>query len=287
MNFITLSDYKFLPQGLALAESLRKYDSNFTLHYLCLDYSSYYEIHKGTYKNIRPYYLRDEESFNSELKKIKGNLPSKEALQVAPIVGLTAYQMEYYWTLASWFTNYLMETGKYDSLTYVDSDLYFFDDWNKTFETIGDRSVGFVRNNSDNDKVNGQYNVSFVYFKNNLIGNQALLSWKNWVCDSNNPYKKTHGDCGDQKYLELIPELFGENNVCILDDEGIIQLAPWNVNVDKQPLFFHFSGFKYDKEDYVPALRHGLTKNRLNKDLPSHVKAWYDEYHAEVLKWVK
>jgi len=45
--------------------------------------------------------------------------------------------------------------------------------------------------------------------------------------DPNNRWHKTHGLCGDQKYLELFFDLFESKNIKILD-ENIGHGAPWN-----------------------------------------------------------
>tara|TARA_R110002012_G_scaffold121344_1_gene270758 strand:+ start:198 stop:734 length:537 start_codon:yes stop_codon:yes gene_type:complete len=170
---------------------------------------------------------------------------------------------------------------------FIDADIFFFDDWTKLYENLEDVSVGIVEHRCPYGPANGKYNVGIVYFKNDIDGYKCLTWWKNCLLFQDNEFYKTHGMCGDQKYLELFEELF--EGVVVLD-KYIGHLAPWNYayhNYEnkkivwqgkKQDLMYcHFSNFKprYDDNDFEMAPRHGIRR-------PSHpyVERIYGEYFA-------
>ena len=264
ITLTTLSDINFLPQVLSLYQSLEKHTKDFKLYYLCLDNEIYEffrdEIQNGQYKNIIPVDIRVLHVDQDYLQLLKKPL-SFEAMNVGNKKNIDPKRMEMMWCLASFFSYYVLETYNPDSVIYVDSDVYFYSDVQNIVDKIENKSIGIVKNNAS-DENNGKYNVSFTYFKNDRIGNSCLYTWRNWLLNPNNEYVKEYGQCGDQKYLNLFPELFGEHNICILDDAGIIQKAPWSFRTVKgNPDFFHFSDFRadYEKDFFVPAQRHGIT----------------------------
>lgn len=279
-TFCTLSDWNYVHYGISLYRSLLVKSSDFKLYYLCLDKQTYDYI-SGAYKNIIPIFLDDLLEKEEELRTLKEQPASFESINVGRQKGVEPKKYQFMWALASYFSYYLMEKYDLEDITYLDSDLYFYNDWKKIFNVIGDRSIGLTKNNAPNEN-NGIYNVSLIYFKNDIIGNQALWSWRNWLLDSNNEYYKEYGQCGDQKYLELFSKLFGKENICVLDDEGILQLSPWSLSTTiqkrdiKEISFYHFSDFSYE----APARRHGI--NSLEQLEPQVIKLY--ESYSQMLK---
>ena len=102
-NLCTVSDINYLPQGLALYDSLVKKSKNFVLHYLCLDTKTYGVVSKIA-PNIKAYHIDDFLADNPELVKIRNSNYSY-----------------FCWLLASYFSNKLLP--KYSSITYIDSDI--------------------------------------------------------------------------------------------------------------------------------------------------------------------
>ena len=109
----------------------------------------------------------------------------------------------------------------------------------------------------------------------------------------NNPFYAGYGQCGDQKYLELFPSIFGKDNVCIID-ENIGHLAPWSASFheyrdekivwesrDQDLYFFHFAHF-------VPDFKSDSYKTSYNREWiwgdPEKqnvkVRQLYDDYYA-------
>jgi len=272
--FCTLSDSNYLAFGLAMYRSLRKVNPNFVLYYLCLDDRTYKIISDLNYPDLRAIGIFEIDS--PKLQYFKG----------------TTIHENYCWALASYFTDWLMNTLMIPSITYIDSDIYFYSDWEPFFKEIGDKDVGIVthRFTHNKDTKTGKYNVGVIYFKASENGRACLRWWRDVVIDPQNKYFKTHGTCGDQKYLELFEPLFG--NICVVDNIG--HLASWNAKDHvvigndiiwqrkvQRLIWFHISHFK-------PDYKHNTYRtNKRGEWYPERVpgvKRLLDEYFEELKK---
>jgi hypothetical protein len=288
-NFCTVADSGFLNRVLALNKSLKKFSSNYKLHLLCLDDKIYESIDDS---NIQLYKLESLLE-DKHLLEAKDNPPSRESLLNCSGDLIKAKRLQFVWSLSAYFSWYCLENLNCEDILYIDSDIYFYNNWEDLYSNLNNVSIGIVEHRCLTSPLNGKYNVGIVYFKNDLDGYKCLTWWKNCLLFTNHEFYKTHNTCGDQKYLELFPVLF--KNVVILD-KFIGHLAPWNINehkyedemiiwnnVKQKLLYFHFSNFKpdFDKNTYIPAQRHGIL--HLNN---SFLKSIYDEYF-ESLKETK
>lgn len=247
--FCTLSDKNYLALGIALYRSLKEHCKEpFTLYYLCLDEETKTRLLNENYEEIEPVSLSDLEQ-EKDLREARENRPYNE----------------YCWTLASYFTYFLLKEKKSGDLSYIDSDIFFYQDPQIIFEEIGSKDVGIIahRHNCVGN-TDGAYNVGIIHFKNTEKGMEVLKWWRDAVLYKK--YPEYHG-CGDQKYLEGFIPNFGEENICVAD-KTFGHGAPWNYRLygydkfeegkviwgDKeQPFVFnHFSRLKYDvKTDQV------------------------------------
>ena len=280
-NICTVSDIKYLYQGLALFESLSK-SENITLHYLCIDQISY-DILKNIKNNkLIIYNINDLLNNDNNLINLKNS------------------DYRYFcWSLASYFSNHLLSKNVGDSITYIDSDIYFHEKIELLFESFSKKDVGIFRHRQFSLSISrpeGHYNVGGVYFKNSDIGKNVLNWWSDAVLHKKYPHLST---CGDQKYLEEFPRMC--SNIFI--DGEIGHGAPWQwqlFNFDnyendgtiiwegkKQKLIFsHFSQFNYNLENdtYLPSSQHHiytpLTMYTENKGL----KIIYDDYFNKIKK---
>jgi len=280
-NICTVSDIKYLYQGLALFESLSK-SENITLHYLCIDQISY-DILKNIKNNkLIIYNINDLLNNDNNLINLKNS------------------DYRYFcWSLASYFSNHLLSKNVGDSITYIDSDIYFHEKIELLFESFSKKDVGIFRHRQFSLSISrpeGHYNVGVVYFKNSDIGKNVLNWWSDAVLHKKYPHLST---CGDQKYLEEFPRMC--SNIFI--DGEIGHGAPWQwqlFNFDnyendgtiiwegnKQKLIFsHFSQFNYNLENdtYLPSSQHHiytpLTMYTENKGL----KIIYDDYFNKIKK---
>lgn len=281
MYYCTLSDKKYLLQGLALYNSLLKFEKNFILYWLCLDEETYDALTELKSRNIYPIMLSYLEHKDKELVKAKSN--------PACLYG-TQYS-QYCWALTPYFMNFVLknfvEEGK--PLMYIDSDIVFYHSPQLILNDIGSQSIGIHshRGESKYDITNpvGEFNVGVVVIKNNEIGMQCSEWWKHCLLNPDNEYYKIYGTCGDQKYLDLFIPLF--KDVCVFDRMNCGYLSPWcfdNATTDKkviykgkvQPVvFYHFSHFNYDLEKNTWS---DSIQKEWNPARRPEIQQYYEEY---------
>ena len=237
-----LCDYNYIHFSLALVYSLlEKSKEDFVIDFLCLDDETYEIIKTINYK-VKAY----RECDILKCKKLMWYKHNDK--------------LNYFYTLASYFSNFIMKTIDCKSVMYIDSDILFHKDVYYLYNAFGEKDVGIFRHRfTGNKDFCGEFNVGVVYFKNSQKGRQVLEWWAYSVL-----YKKYSelglDSCGDQKYLNMFPRLLNENELFI--DGNIGHGAPWNwvdtdlTNVDKYLIkyknseqvlvFTHFSKFMYD-----------------------------------------
>jgi hypothetical protein len=167
-------------------------------------------------------------------------------------------RIEYYFTCTPSLILYLLRHRvDADQLSYLDADLYFFDDPAPLFAEMGDGSIAIIEHRyppgSPQPEEGGVYNVGFLSFRRDHQAQACLEWWRErcleWCYD-----RFEDGRFADQKYLDQWPSLF--NQVVVLQQKGA-GVAPWNVanlplrwegdrvSVGGEPLiFYHFSGIK-------------------------------------------
>ena len=286
--FCTVADYNFRRRVWALNQSLLEKSEDYVLYVLALDKEANVVFNEEGWKNknIKTIFVEDLLESDKHLLKCRTNSPSYEALNVSAGDKERATWMQFVWSLSAYFTWYCLENFDTEDILYIDADIYFFDNWEKVYDNLGDTSIGIVEHRCPYSPSNGKYNVGIVYFKNDLDGYKCCTWWKNCLLFPDNEYYKTHGMCGDQKYLELFEELF--EGVKTLD-KHFIHLAPWNFayheykdtqeviwNSEIQNMMYcHFSNFKpnYEEKTYLMAPRHGFEQAQ-----NIFIKKIYDEY---------
>ena len=248
----TISDYGFLAKGLTLYESLLNHTDDIVLHYLCVDDKSFNTL--SNYKSESLQVYQDVQFADDRLESLK------------------IKDIEYYrYVLASYFTHYLMVNDIGD-INYIDSDIYFYDDFTIILNEIAEKEVGVFRHRQTpmyvND-ANGLFNVGVVHFKQTPTGRDALEWWTHAVLHRKYPHLAT---CGDQKYLDAFLNLPRDK---LFIDGNIGHGAPWLWQLydytdffkdgsiiwenNKQKLLFsHFSNFDYNlkSNSFVAAQRH-------------------------------
>lgn len=237
-SFATLFDHRYMPQGLALYESLKKHSSGpFTLHVLAMDdlvYATLSLLNVLDCENIALHRLAEfeQEMGLTEIKKSRTH-------------------QEFCWTCASQFCEYLMKSGLTE-ITYLDADCWAFSDLEVAFDEIGDRSIAIALHRliplKKHLEINGRWNVGWMTFRDTPSGRACLAKWARQVRER----CSAEIGCGDQFYLEeFIPD--HGNNVCSFENIGV-NAAPWNIGnwrvtegpcVDGVPIVtFHAHGFE-------------------------------------------
>ena len=240
LNFCTHCDNNYFYKGLALYKSLTEQCPEFTLHWLANDEDTFKQLERINLPNVKQYSLKKLEEENEDLRIAKTNPAGYYGTQWS----------QYCWSVTPYFINYILPSiqGK---LIYCDSDIYFYRSPQIILDIVGDKSIGIHTHKFTppfKDTHTGWYNVGVMVFENNAIGLEVSGKWKQWLLSTTHEYFAKYGTCGDQKYLDLFPELW-KDDVCIFDIENCDHMAPWCCSpIVKSPMFFHFSHFNIDIE---------------------------------------
>ena len=195
-HYCSYFDHRFIPRGLALLSSLRKHGADFRLYVLCLDDLCYDALIRKQLPNVVPIPLPALELFDRDLRAARARRS----------------MIEYFFTLTPAFPLYLLSAyPEIDIITYLDSDLYFFDDPERVFEELGGGSTAIIGHRfSEAGRFReryGIYNVGWVSWRNDHVG-RACLEWYRERCLE---WCFDHADgerFADQKYLDEWPERF-------------------------------------------------------------------------------
>jgi hypothetical protein len=242
-HYCTYFDHRYLPQGLALYNSMRQHIGDFHLSVLALD-----ERCATVLRGLR---LKDVEIINlGELEKADPEFQKSR---------LNRSLVEFYFTSTSCFLHHLLKTrNEIDRLTYIDADTYFFADPG-VIEREAEKSSIVITPHRFRPELTlshlkfGAYNVGWLSFKQDQAGLACLAHWRKqcleWCKD-----EPEEGRFGDQGYLDEWPKLYP--STLVLDRPGFNE-APWNIRpdnisrkdghvfIDHWPLvLFHFQGLQ-------------------------------------------
>jgi hypothetical protein len=282
-NFVTLFDKNYLSRGLALCNSLVKHCDDFSLYILAMDNETEVFLNKENLNNKLVIPLSQIESFYPELIELKK----------------VRSAAEYCWTLTPYSIQYTINKYNLDSCTYLDSDIYFFNNPKILFDEAGNNSIIITEHRyapeCDQTKTSGKYCVQFIFFSNDNNGMEALEWWrqrcKEWC------YSKCEDEkFGDQKYLDDWTTRF--KGVYVPTHIGC-GLAPWNIQLydlimengilfsqdkitkKKQPvLFFHYHQLKkiYADDDKVIWLLNDSDLYNIDGKVKEYIYADYLEF---------
>jgi len=241
--YCSLWDHNYAAKGLALYESLIRHSrSDFRLYVLPMS-----DIARDELASLRLPKLQIVKQSEFELVMVMQAAKANRTF------------VEYCWTCASNLTYYVLNWMEVPTVTYLDSDLYFFDDPERIFHEIGACSIGITPHRLIPEKqhliVNGIFNVGWVTFRNDQVGRTCLDQWaadcRAWCFN-----RHENGKFADQKYLDAWPARHGDA-VAILDQPWIAA-APWNIgthaisqgpNIDGQRICFYHLHELQERED--------------------------------------
>jgi hypothetical protein len=232
-HFVTFFNDAYLPQGIALHNSMRRHIRDFCLWILCADDASFQALSKLKLENVKLLLLSDLET--KELKLAKTNRNAKE----------------YIWTLSPFAPRFVLEADvSIDRVTYIDADTWFLKDPRaifREFESSG-KSVMITDHayapEFDRSETSGPFCVQFMIFSRN--GEQVRRWWEERCLEWCKEYYKD-GKLGDQRYLDDWPDRFSDL-VHVLQNKELI-LAPWNATRFPygNAIVWHFHGLRLKK----------------------------------------
>ncbi len=233
-NFVTIFNKEFIPQGVAMYESMEEKINNFKLWIICVDQTTYDYFDNKNNSNVIPLNLKDFET--EEMKAIKKQRS----------IG------EYCWTLTPFTPKFVFDYDpSIERITYVDADLYFLRNTERIYKEFENskKSVLITEHafdaKNDNSRTNGRFCVQFIIFQK--FGSEEVLNrWQNQCIDwCFSRYED--GKFGDQMYLDDWDSKYSDK-VHVLKDKGAA-LAPWNSQrfSYSEGIFWHFHGLRFGK----------------------------------------
>ena len=251
-NYCTLFDSNYLTHGLAMYESLKQHSESFHLYIFAFDDRSFKLLNKMKLEHVTVISLSDFE--DEELLKVKDERSAGE----------------YCWTCTPSTIKYCIEKYNLESCTYLDADLYFFNNPSVLIEEMENNSVLITEHRYtpeyDQSSTSGIYCVQFMTFKNDENGMKVLNWWRD-ACNEWCFARHEDGKFGDQKYLDDWTTRF----------EGVHKLqnlgggvAPWNVqqydltDINFKLIFYHFHNYKILEDEKIECGTYKLDKNDID-----------------------
>jgi hypothetical protein len=213
-HYVTIFDRLFLPQGLALHQSMVRHAGPFTLWVVCVDDETADVLERLQLPHARPLRLSTLE--NERLRRVK---PSRSA-------------GEYCWTLTPFSFKFVMAADPMVArVTYVDADLWLrrfpspvFDELARSGKHVLITDHAYAPEH-DQSEDSGQFCVQFLTFTRHPDA-ETVRQWWEDRCIEWCFARHEDGKFGDQKYLDMWPVLFGDHVHTLQDKERF--LAPWN-----------------------------------------------------------
>lgn len=243
----TYFDFNYLPRGLALFYSIKKYNKNFEFFALTFDDPTYNYLDNLHEENLKLISLKE---YNSYFKTSKDKYTDKK---------------QYYFSATPNLCSYLFDKQPdIDILLYLDSDVYLFGSLDTLYDEFGDSSIGITEHRV-NPLLNvfvkhyGNYVIGVNLFRNSETGRKCLLEWKS-ECNEWYPGKPGYPlkFFSDQIFLDSWDKKY--SGVKIIKNIGI-NTSYWNaanytfrkINdvffVNDQPLIiYHFSSLRKEND---------------------------------------
>ncbi len=247
-HFVTLFDSSFLPQGLALYDSLAKHGEQFVLWVVCIDEALETSLARLGRPCLKTISLSEIELRHQQL----------------PSLRISRKHVEYCWTLTPFAPQAVFDREPtVRRVTYLDTDVYFFGAPSLLLAELDGANAHVMLTEHaraphyEATSKSGRFCVQFIPFRNSQQG-RAMLRWWQERCVDWCFARIEETRFGDQKYLELWPSLWG-SDVFVLSDSALT-LAPWNVDYllpEGAPRgIYHFQGLRLFAGGDVRLWRH-------------------------------
>ena len=230
-HYVTLFDSAFMPQGLALHASMRRYAGTFTLWVLCMDDDVKAKLDSLGISTIRTVGLGEVET--AALLAVKS----------------TRNRAEYCWTLTPFTPTMVFERDpQVQRVTYIDADMFLLKSPRPIFtEFEASGKAVLITDHAydpeyDESATSGQYCVQFMTFVREA--SEPVRRWWQDRCIEWCFDRIENGKLGDQKYLDDWTIRF-PGSVHVLQQIDVL-LAPWNARrfPYSRAIAWHFHGFR-------------------------------------------
>jgi len=230
-HYVTLFDSNFLPQGLALYESMTRHAAPFILWVLCMDEKTQQILKRLARPSIRLVPISEVET--PQLLQIKQQRT----------------RVEYCWTVTPMTPKIVFDRdASVERVTYLDADMLFLknpEPIHQEFRETG-KSVLITDHafDDENDRAwtSGQYCVQFMTFVRDK--SEIVRQWWEARCLEWCFARREGGKFGDQKYLDDWPSRF-PTEVHALQQLDLL-LGPWNTKRFhySRAITWHFHGLR-------------------------------------------
>ena len=236
-HYITLFDSNYLPMGLCLHGSLMRHAGPFVLWILCMDELVERNLRQLDLPHVRLIALADAE--NDALRGVKNSRT----------------RGEYCWTITPFTPDLVFARDPSAArATYIDADLFFYTSPMPLFAELDAAGKDVLITEHafapryECAAENGRFCVQFMPFRRTDAAARVSAWWQE-RCIEWCYARIEDGKCGDQKYLDVWPELFGDA-VHVLSNHDLA-LGPWNAQhrfalagAPVTPVFYHFHSLR-------------------------------------------
>ncbi|MCX6343484.1 MAG: glycosyl transferase [Armatimonadetes bacterium] len=272
IHLCTYFDSRYLQLGLTMYRSIAAHSTEpFCLWVLCLDDAAEKIVSELCLPGVRTISLGQLEEDDDGLAAARDNRGT----------------VEYYWTLSPILPLYIFRNHpEVGALSYVDSDICFFESPSRIFEELGDKSILIDPHDFSEEYARlarfGKYNVGVLAFRADEEG-IACLEWWRERCLEWCGLTYEDGKYGDQAYLDEFPNRYNK----LVEASVGIRLAPWNALTHTittcndgiyagghKVVCYHFQSLKFWKRWLVR-----LSQYKMTGDLKKHI---YKPYLREL-----
>lgn len=251
-NYCTLFSSEYASRGLVMIDSLQACCHNYCLYIIAFDTPLYKYLKEKNLPNV--VVISMEEFETPEMLEVKK----------------TRTLQEYCWTCEPLSIKHCLTHYDIDNCTYIDADLYFYENPNILVDEMGNNDVLLTEHRYTPNVIPyaGRFCVQFLTIKNTENGNVIL----NWWCEQCMEWcyaRHENGQYGDQVYLDQFPEKF--QGVYILQNPGG-GVAPWNMQQ-----------YDFYKKDDTYMIRE-LASNKTYPIVFFHFHAIYIRYKGSIIE---
>ena len=244
----TYFNFNYLPRGLALYYSIKRFHSDFIFYVLTFDEKTYNFLSDLNEENLK---LISLEEYNTYFNTSQDKYTDKK---------------QYFFSATPKLCSYILKIYPFiDILLYLDADVYLFNSLDSLYDEFGQSSIGVTEHRVNPllklfVKHYGKYVIGVNLFRNSESGMKCLDEWSN-ECEAWFPGKPGYPlkFFSDQIFLDTWDKKY--KGVKIINNIGI-NTSYWNASnysftkkddeylVDNVPLvIFHFSTLRKIKPD--------------------------------------